>query len=165
MASDTYIPPEQALTAPQPHEAESLRRGHEVTDARIRPIVVFVIVLFAGGAVIQGGAWWLWKVIEHRLAAAEPTPSPFGPTPSNPFPSAPPQPRLQPSVTHDSQPHEDMRALRSKWHEMLSGYGKVEGQPDRARIPIDRAMQLAVERGLPGRASATRPATRPAGGG
>jgi hypothetical protein len=164
MASDTHIPPDQPLTARQPPDlAQSLRRGHEVTDATIRPIIVFVVVLFIGGAIIQGAAWALWRLIEHRQAMSDPTPSPFAPTAANPYPNAPPEPRLQPSVTHNSQPSEDMHALHDHWQRLLSSYGKVDGQPDRARIPIERAMQSAIERGLPG--ATTRPTTRPAGGG
>src|SRR5689334_3533463 len=161
MASDTHIPPDQPLTAQQPPAmAQSLRRGHEITDAKIKPIIVFVIVLFVGGALLQGGAWAVWRLIEHRQAMSDPTPSPFAPTAANPYPNAPPEPRLQPSVTHNSQPSQDMQGLHEHWQKLLSSYGKIEGQPDRARIPIERAMQLAIERGLPGGAT-TRATTRP----
>jgi hypothetical protein len=60
----------------------------------------------------------------------------------------PPEPRLQTS------PREDLRALRAREEQMLSTYGWVDKPTGVVRIPIDEAIKLTVQRGLP-----VRPAT------
>ena len=115
--------------------AESLRRGHELRDARLRPIVIFAVTLVAATLVIQFVVW-KYMLAENRGNAREDSaPSPFVADRS-----PPPEPRLQPSVNHPSQPHEDMEQLKARWEKQLESYGKVDGQPDRVHIPIERAM-------------------------
>jgi hypothetical protein len=55
----------------------------------------------------------------------------------------PPEPRLQDS------PQQDLRALRAKQLALLTQYGWVNEESGIARIPIEEAMRLVVERGLP----------------
>jgi hypothetical protein len=168
MENTTHIPPEmqhaRGGAPPSQSDGESLRAGYEVKDAQLKPIVIFIVVLAVSAAAIHGAVYVLQRLLVQQNEKSDPTPSPFY-AKGNPNP--PPEPRLQPSPEHNSQPVEDMMALRLRWHQELTSYGPVDGQPQRARIPIDRAMQLAVERGVPkaSPAPATQPATRPAGGG
>jgi hypothetical protein len=120
----------------------------------MRPIVTFMVALFVSAIVIQLGVWGLMHYYEHRNAAADPTPSPF----ANDH-TPPPEPRLQPSIAHNTLPYEDLLILRARWDKDLTTYGTVPGEPDRVRIPIARAMNLVIERGLPG--ATTRPTTNP----
>ena len=73
---------------------------------------------------------------------------------ANTKPQLPPQPRLQ------ADPSEALKALRQRDREMLSTYGWINEQNGVVRIPIDRAMALIVERGLPVR-SVAAPAVQP----
>jgi hypothetical protein len=57
----------------------------------------------------------------------------------------PPEPRLQ------DTPQEDMNALRAKQNGLLKEYGWVNKEAGIARIPIEEAMRIVVERGLPSR--------------
>lgn len=57
----------------------------------------------------------------------------------------PPEPRLQPN------PGEDMKELRRRQEQILRSYGWVDETAGVVRIPIDEAMRLVVERGLPAR--------------
>jgi hypothetical protein len=57
----------------------------------------------------------------------------------------PPGPRLQ------TNPREDMRELRAREEEILTSYGWVDKNAGIARIPIEEAMKLVLERGLPAR--------------
>jgi hypothetical protein len=57
----------------------------------------------------------------------------------------PPEPRLQ---TH---PREDLRDLRAHEDEVLTSYGWVDKNTGVVRIPIEEAMKIVVERGLPAR--------------
>jgi hypothetical protein len=58
----------------------------------------------------------------------------------------------------------ELKDVRIKEEEMLHGYGWVDEQAGTVRIPIDRAMQLTVERGLPTRPQGTPAVTAGAGG-
>jgi hypothetical protein len=55
-----------------------------------------------------------------------------------------PAPRLQPD------PAEDLAALRRAEDERLSSYGWIDREQKTVHMPIDRAMNATVERGLPG---------------
>jgi hypothetical protein len=63
-------------------------------------------------------------------------------------PAAPPEPRLQ--VT----PAAELGALRVEEDALLRNYGWIDGET--ARIPIERAMEIISERGLPARKEGTR---------
>ncbi len=58
----------------------------------------------------------------------------------------PPAPNLQ------TQPFKDIYVLRQGEAEKLAGYGWVDKQGGITRIPIERAMELTLQRGLPARA-------------
>jgi len=60
----------------------------------------------------------------------------------------PPEPRLQ------TNPRGDLRALRDQEDELLNGYSWADKSAGVVRIPIERAMQLTLERGLPARKDA-----------
>jgi hypothetical protein len=68
----------------------------------------------------------------------------------------PPQPRLQ------TTPREDLKALDDAQMEILNSYGWVDRDLGIVRIPIDEAMRLTLERGLPSRDAA--PAADPPDG-
>jgi hypothetical protein len=57
----------------------------------------------------------------------------------------PPEPRLQIS------PQQDMRQMRAAEMAALHSYGWVDRQAGIVRIPIERAIELLAERGLPAR--------------
>ena len=58
----------------------------------------------------------------------------------------PPAPNLQ------TQPFKDIYLLRESEAQRLGSYGWVDKEGGIARIPIDRAMALTLQRGLPARA-------------
>ena len=57
----------------------------------------------------------------------------------------PPEPRLQ------TNPREDLRLLREQEDAILKSYGWVDRPAGVVRIPIEEAMKLTVQRGLPAR--------------
>jgi hypothetical protein len=149
------IPPEGSSVS---SDAESRRRGHETTDAHLRPIIAFIVIMIISAAVIQLVVLGLMHWLRHHNAAADPNPSPFADRQS-----APPEPRLQPSITHPTQPHEDMATLHARWQQELTTYGMIRGESDRVRIPVARAMQMMAQNGIKVEPTpATQPATRPA---
>ena len=63
----------------------------------------------------------------------------------------PPEPRLQ------TNPREDLRDLRAQEDAILGSYALVDKDRGVVRIPIDEAMKLIVQRGLPARTQQERP--------
>lgn len=58
-----------------------------------------------------------------------------------------------PKPNLELNPHVDLAALRSRENAELESYGWVDRKAGVVRIPIDRAIDLLAERGLPFRAS------------
>ena len=65
----------------------------------------------------------------------------------------PPEPRLQDSAV------QDLQQMRAAEDQILSGYGWVDQQKGVVKIPIDRAIDLLAQRGLPARPPNGSPAT------
>ncbi len=63
----------------------------------------------------------------------------------------PPEPRLQANAV------EDLRQMRAVEDQVLNSYGWVDRKKGVVRIPIDRAIELLAQRGLPGRAGRGTP--------
>jgi hypothetical protein len=67
-----------------------------------------------------------------------------------------PEPRLQ------GEPFGDWRALKARQEAVLTSYGWVDEDKAVTRIPIDRAMKVVLERGLPARAAVEAAPAAPA---
>ena len=110
--------------------------GYETRDVSIRA-VLWLGVGIAGGTALACALLWLLLVnfirrAEHR----DPAPSPLAAQHEDP-----PAPRLQ------ETPLADYRAFRAHEDELLSTYGWANKEKTAVRIPIERAMELLVERG------------------
>jgi hypothetical protein len=117
------------------HDTEA----HERTDVNVRAILWFCGGLVLIAAVIHVAVWLLFIAFERRTAAADPAPAPL----AQPAGQLPPSPRLQ------IRPVNDLKALRAEEDALLHAEGPAGEQPGIYRIPIERAKQLIVERGLP----------------
>jgi hypothetical protein len=111
--------------------------GHELSDLSPRAIAIFGIVLAATVIACLILALWIFGFFAAREAKLDVPPSPLA------KPAAPAGPLLQVSAPKDLK---EMRAAEEK---ILTSYDWVDRQAGTVRIPIDRAMQLLVERGLP----------------
>ena len=110
---------------------------HETRDADIRSLVIFAAVL-AGTVLLV--MWGMARVF-HYFGTTQS----LGP-PASPFAEArtlPPQPRLQ------VEPRIELNQLRGGEDAMLHSYGWVDRNAGVVHIPIERAMDLVVEKGLP----------------
>ncbi len=121
-----------------PNTGNSTRR-HETTDADVRAIVKFAVGLF----VTLVAALVLVTVVFNYFAAHQglgPPASPFADTRELPPPNVP---RLQPA------PPRELGEYEKEQEELLQTYGRVDQKNGVVRIPIQRAMDLLIERGLP----------------
>jgi hypothetical protein len=115
---------------------------HEESDVNIRAILGFGAGLTVVAVVILLLMGGLLKYFEARGARQAPRMYPLAAAQEN---RLPPEPRLQ---TH---PREDLAALRAREDALLGSYGWVDRNAGIVRIPIDTAMKLTLERGLPAR--------------
>lgn len=124
------------------HEAHD---GYEKRDVTFRPIVVASVVLVA---VLV----FTFVLVRATLTAFSTQIAETGPR-ANPLASAfgrqvPPEPRLQ---TH---PVQDLAVMRADEEAFLNRYGWIDQAQGVVHLPIERAMDLVVQRGLPARATA-----------
>jgi hypothetical protein len=119
---------------------KSPRLGYEVRDVRMRPILLAGAGLGVAVVLVQVGMWLLFQNLSAREALRAASDRPLAAELRR---AQPPEPRLQTS------PRDDLVALHAWEDRALTTYGIVDGQAGIVRIPIERAMDLIAERGLP----------------
>jgi hypothetical protein len=121
--------------------------GHEKYELRLVPVLLFgiVLVLVTTGVLLLMST--LFNSYASRRAQQDVPPLPLAQTRSQ----LPPEPRLQVS------PPRELQQLRAAEEATLTSYGWVEQSEGIVRIPIERAMALLAERGLPTRPQASVP--------
>jgi hypothetical protein len=132
-------------------ELHNVDTAHEHSDINIRAIVTFVIVLAVVTIVIQGAMVGMFKVLNMIEEKNDPPVSPLARSAAKDA-SDFPDPRLQ------TTPWMDLKQLRARETAHLQGYGWVDQQAGIARIPIDRAKALLLQKGIPVRPDLADPA-------
>jgi hypothetical protein len=115
---------------------------HEETDVNVRAILAFAGALVVSAVVIHLLVWLLFAFFAAREATRV---EPQYPLAAGQIERQPPEPRLQ------TNPREDLRELHDSEDAILGGYGWVDRNAGVVRIPIEEAMKIVVERGLPAR--------------
>ena len=119
------------------HGHSSHGGGYEKRDTTARPIVLFGVGLLAlviVSLLLMGGLFSFYDVRETRLDQSA---SPLGAV------TLPPEPRLQ--VT----PGQDLVGVRAIEDRKLEGYEWIDRDAGIVAIPVERAIDLVAERGLP----------------
>ena len=146
---------------PHEHEEVDASAGYERTDVRVTGIIVFLTALAIFVAVTGILCYGIGKVINAELNKQDGRNSKWTKTVDvrqlGNLPNSPalqtkmaeltqqfPTPRVQ---TDDG--NQDVADLHAREDLLLDYYTRVDGQPGKVRIPIDRAIQLIAERGLP----------------
>lgn len=140
--------------APSAHDNPDVH--HETSDANVRGILAFAAVMVVAGVFILLLVALLFSFFSHREAQKVAPEFPLAITEEN---RLPPEPRLQ------VNPREDLRSLRAGEDATLDTYGWVDQQNGVVRIPIEEAMKLLAERGLPVQQSAPSPPAGPTSSG
>src|SRR5438128_2190160 len=97
---------------PTPNPPEPGAAGHEVPDAPVRPIVIFLVAFVLSLAIVHVLGWVVWvgtaqyQTAENRgIFSVHPL--------STAMPTIPPEPRLEPSPPHDVLPREDLKTVQA----------------------------------------------------
>ena len=115
--------------------------GYEKSDANPRSLVYFTLTMAVILAATCVSLIWLFKHYEKTENPGSFVVAPFAGT--RPLP---PPPRIQPN------PALDMQSYLQSQQSLLNSYGWIDRQNGIVRLPVDRAMELLLERGLPSRA-------------
>lgn len=125
------------------HEVPTAGHSHEKSDAPIRMVLTAAGGLVLGGIVVYLVVSTMWHYLTKADAQPSATPYPYGV-----LREPPPSPRLQ--VT----PYVDWDRYRQDQMQTLGSYGWVDQGAGKVRIPIDRAMDILAQKGLPARSGA-----------
>jgi hypothetical protein len=118
---------------------------YEKTDVQSAKVVRAGVGLLAVVAVFFALMWMLQGVLLRFEQNAQVPPHPLASTLAR---SEPPLPRLQPN------PRADLLALRAEEDAVLKTYAWVDKGRGIVRVPIERAIEILAQRGLPARAAA-----------
>jgi hypothetical protein len=125
---------EQPHTHPESH--------HEESDVDFRGIMTFAGGLIAVAVFVSFLIFGIFRFFDGREGVKVAAEFPLAAEQGH---HEPPEPRLQ------TDPRQDMADLRAREDDLLGSYGWVDKNAGVVRIPIDAAMKLTLERGLPAR--------------
>ncbi|MFY9855777.1 MAG: hypothetical protein WAK26_18050 [Terracidiphilus sp.] len=150
------------------HESDSNKpekvdasKGYEATDVRVSGILVFLVALSIFAAVTAALAYGVGKMLDARMAKEDGPVSKWTKTVDvrqlGDMPNSPelqnkvatlmqqyPTPRLQ---TDDGA--QDIADLHAREDLLLNNYSWIDQSQGKVRIPIERAIDLIAQRGLP----------------
>jgi hypothetical protein len=113
--------------------------GYEKKDANVRLLAWLLAGLLGATSLVVALTGLLTRHLVQREARKSPVPSTLAGTRSD----VPPEPRLQ------NSPFDDLKRLQAEEEKALSSYGWVDRKAGIARIPIERALEIASQGGLP----------------
>lgn len=113
-----------------------MSNGYETRDAHVRPLVWFGVGLTALIIVSSVVSWMLEQRWTAGVAARSDE------HPMDPFRATPSGPLLQPTT------HEDLAEQRAEERDSLDRYGWIDAENGIVQLPIERAKELLLERGL-----------------
>jgi hypothetical protein len=154
----THNPDEPDGNKPEEVDAS---KGYEASDVRVSGILVFLVALTIFAVVTAAMAYGVGKVLDARMAKEDGPPGKWTKTVDvrqlGDMPNSPelqnkvatlmqqyPTPRLQ---TDDGA--QDVTDLHAREDLLLNNYSWVDQSQGKVRIPIERAMELIAQRGLP----------------
>ena len=127
-------------------------RHHEHSDINVRGILWVALGLFVSAAMIQLLIFGLFGYFAKREAPAGQQPSIESLLPAEAI-------RLQ------KDPEGDLKRIQEEVDRIMNGYRWMDREAGVARIPVERAMKLLLERGLPVGPPASQPEAAPNGPG
>jgi len=119
--------------------------SHETSDINIRAIIWFIAILTAIVLSMNVSMWAMFRVLQHFERKFDPAITPLARQASeigDPAKSFA-QPTLQ------TTPWTDLRTFRADQEHHLNGYGWVDEKLGVARIPISKAKEMLLQKGIP----------------
>jgi hypothetical protein len=132
----------------KPHDGENdVNPGvsHETRDINVFQVSAFGIGLLLSCIVTVFAMWVMFRFLYHRedeKNASNPAAAMMSQRPA-----LPPEPRLQ------AEPKIELKDLRADEDAILSSYGWIDPDKGIVRIPIDQAIDIVAQKGLPSKPS------------
>jgi hypothetical protein len=117
--------------------------AHETSDVSVPDIVKFGVGLIIIAIATHILMWGLYKFFAAR--------EPYAQSAGQARDQLPPEPRLQGAPGHEIHPVEELNSMRAAEESILTSYAWVSQASGTARIPIEQAIKMLAERGLPSR--------------
>jgi hypothetical protein len=135
IATHQVPPPGERKNEEERHEDVRFER----TDANIKGILITGAALVIGFWTAASLLYFYFALLNHYRTAVSPPPLPSA-VHGHPLP---PEPRLQQS------PPRDMQGLLARENFLLNHYAWIDKAKGTVAIPLDRAIQIIAERGIP----------------
>ncbi len=123
----------------RPSELRNEEIDFERSDISARGVVITGAAVLASALIVSSLVLLYSGFLAHERAESSPPPLPIE-LHGNPLP---PEPRLQASPTRD------LRELRMQEDSVLGKYAWIDKSKGVAAIPIERAMEIIAQRGIP----------------
>jgi hypothetical protein len=124
--------------------------GFERQDLTARGVFVFLISLAIGGVLVVFVVWGLYQFMDARQRSHQPPQSPLVKQAETDTRIVPPDEIAKfPEPRLERNERVEINDFRLKEEQTLNSYGWVDEKAGVVRIPIERAMQLLAQRGLP----------------
>jgi hypothetical protein len=149
---------------PKPHNlptAQDVERGHEIRDARPGPLLIFVIVFLICLVLVQWVGLMCLDYLREKQQADDQRR--HVPNVMAQFGTIPPAPGVQPEPARPQLPAEELAQVREREAELLGkkAHGWVDANHQFVRVPLEEAIDIAVQDGLPEKLAATQPSAPP----
>ena len=121
------------------------RHAGRGVSVRAKFALAIALILFAFASMFMLNRLFHYFEMREGTNAAHPTGASIDAA------QLPPEPRLQDNAV------QDLRQMRAAEDQILNSYGWVDKEKGVVRIPIDRAIDLLAQRGLPGKSAHIMP--------
>jgi hypothetical protein len=121
--------------------AHQIAAGHETEDASVPGIVYAGVGLAVGSLIVALIVYGVFQYLANQPLTTAP-PNPLAETDQQ---RIPPPPRIE------EHPAIELKDLHAEEDQILKTYGWTDKSAGIVRIPVERAMELQLERGFPTR--------------
>lgn len=145
--ADNTNPHEHKVHEHAAHEPANPAVAHERRDVNVFQISAFGIGLLFGCIIVVFAMWGLFTYLFKREDAKNAGNPPAAMMSERA--KLPPEPRLQ------AEPKVELKDLRADEETILTSYGWIDPNKGIVRIPIDQAIDIVAQKGLPSKPSPT----------
>jgi len=136
-----------APNAGAPQENDTV--AFETSDVKARTIYVYLAVLAAAVIFSYVVSVFVLRVTTRLAAESDAPPPPVREEMGKDYVTLPPEPRLQGVPGHGTDPQYDLREKMQEDSEADEKAGWIDQNSGVAQIPVEDAMKIIVEKGLP----------------
>jgi len=131
------------------HHETNPQMEFEREDWKPRRVYTFLVALAIAGILVHIGLWGLYRVLDRYNATHQPPPNPLVESRADTRDVSPEEPQRFPEPRLEKNERLEINDFRLREEQTLNTYGWVDQKAGVLHIPIERAMQLIAERGLP----------------